>query len=139
MILAATEVVAAWPGDVPTKPNPTGRHCRTSPTASTPTPWRSHNRVDASHVCAALQRAELNESRYQPYTLAFDHVSLDEWLDLLLALNVPLRYRTRPPSLAADLADSPATAAATTPGCMPTAISGFAGYGGYVTASRCVR
>ena len=47
--------------------------------------------ADAAHVCAALQRAGLAEIRIEPYTLAFDHRSGDEWLEFLLALNVPLR------------------------------------------------
>lgn len=46
---------------------------------------------DASYVCAALERAGLNEIRVQPVTLSYDYVSPDEWLDFLLALNVPLR------------------------------------------------
>jgi hypothetical protein len=48
---------------------------------------------DASHVCAALERAGLAEIVVRPYTLTFDHTSPEEWLDFLLALNVPLRQR----------------------------------------------
>lgn len=47
--------------------------------------------ADAAYVCAALRRAGLAEIRIEPYTLAFDHRSSDEWLEFLLALNVPLR------------------------------------------------
>jgi hypothetical protein len=46
---------------------------------------------DASYVCAALERAGLAGIRIQPYSLAVDHTSSDEWLEFLLALNVPLR------------------------------------------------
>src|SRR3712207_9225057 len=31
--------------------------------------------------------------RVQPHTLTYDYTSPDEWLDFLLALNVPLRQR----------------------------------------------
>ena len=48
---------------------------------------------DASYVCGALERAGLDEIRVQPYMLTFDYTSPEEWLDFLLALNVPLRQR----------------------------------------------
>jgi SAM-dependent methyltransferase len=47
--------------------------------------------ADASVVCAALERAELADIRVVPRTVAHDYRSPDEWIDFLLALNVPLR------------------------------------------------
>ncbi|MHA6631751.1 class I SAM-dependent methyltransferase [Pseudonocardia sichuanensis] len=46
---------------------------------------------DASYVCAAMDRAGLADVRIEPYALALDYRSTGEWLDFLLALNVPLR------------------------------------------------
>ncbi len=46
---------------------------------------------DASHVCAAMEGAGLTEIQLRPFSLTYDYVSPDEWLDFLLALNVPLR------------------------------------------------
>jgi SAM-dependent methyltransferase len=47
--------------------------------------------ADASYVCTALQRVGLAQIDIQPYTLGFDYRSHGEWLNFLLALNVPLR------------------------------------------------
>ncbi len=47
--------------------------------------------ADASYVSAALERAGLTDIRIEPYTLSHDYQSPDEWLDFLLALNLPLR------------------------------------------------
>jgi hypothetical protein len=51
------------------------------PPMPSPAPGRpgTFSLADASHVCAALQRAGVTEIRIQPYTLAFDHRSSDEW------------------------------------------------------------
>lgn len=49
--------------------------------------------ADASVVCASLERAGLTEIRITPYTVAHDYRSPDEWLDFLLALNIPLRQQ----------------------------------------------
>jgi SAM-dependent methyltransferase len=46
---------------------------------------------DASVVCVALEAAGLAEIRITPTTVAHDYRCPDEWLDFLLALNVPLR------------------------------------------------
>lgn len=47
--------------------------------------------ADASVVCAALDGAGLADIRIVPCTVAHDYRSPDEWIDFLLALNVPLR------------------------------------------------
>jgi len=49
--------------------------------------------ADASVVCAGLERAGLSEIQVTPYTVTHDHRSPDEWLDFLLALNLPLRQQ----------------------------------------------
>ncbi len=47
--------------------------------------------ADASVICAALERAGLAEIRILPHTVAHDYRSRDEWVDWVLALNMPLR------------------------------------------------
>jgi SAM-dependent methyltransferase len=47
--------------------------------------------ADASVVCAALERAGLTDIHVIPCAVAHDYRSPDEWIDFLLALNVPLR------------------------------------------------
>jgi SAM-dependent methyltransferase len=92
--------------------------------------------ADASYVCAALQRAALAEIRIQPYTLTFDYRSSDEWLEFLLALNVPLRQYL------ADVTEQRLqevrreTAAATEPWVQDDGHVRFASYGYYATAIR---
>jgi enediyne biosynthesis protein CalE5 len=49
--------------------------------------------ADASYVSAALENAGLTGIRIEPYTLAQDFRSPGEWLDFLLALNLPLRLQ----------------------------------------------
>jgi len=49
--------------------------------------------ADASFVSAAMENAGLTGIRLEPYTLAQDFQSPDEWLDFLLALNLPLRLQ----------------------------------------------
>jgi hypothetical protein len=91
---------------------------------------------DASHVCAALQRAGLTEIRVQPYTLAFDYRSPEEWLDFLLALNVPLRQHLAgvPEQRVRQIRQT--TTAATTPWLHEDGHIRFAGHGYYVTGAR---
>jgi SAM-dependent methyltransferase len=92
--------------------------------------------ADSSYVCAALQRAELADIRIQPYTLTFDYRSSDEWLEFLLALNVPLRQHL------ADVTEQRLqevrreTAAATEPWVQDDGHVRFTGYGYYATAIR---
>lgn len=92
--------------------------------------------TDASYVCAALQRAGLADIRIRPYTLAFDHRSSDEYLEFMLALNVPLRQH---------LAGAPeqrlqevrrTVAAAAQPWVREDGHVRFTGYGYYATAVR---
>lgn len=47
--------------------------------------------ADASVVCAALEGAGMTGIRVVPCTLAQDHRSAQDWVDFVLALNVPLR------------------------------------------------
>jgi SAM-dependent methyltransferase len=47
--------------------------------------------ADASHVCAELERAGLMDIAIHPYTTQHDFQSPDEWMDMVLALNIPLR------------------------------------------------
>jgi SAM-dependent methyltransferase len=47
--------------------------------------------ADASAVCAALEAAGLAEVRIIPCTVTHEYRSPGEWIDFLLALNVPLR------------------------------------------------
>ncbi|HEX6676902.1 MAG TPA: methyltransferase domain-containing protein [Actinomycetes bacterium] len=49
--------------------------------------------ADASVVCAGLERAGMAEVRVVPYTVIHDWRSPDEWIDFVLALNVPLRQQ----------------------------------------------
>jgi hypothetical protein len=95
--------------------------------------------ADASHVCAAVQRAGLTEIRVQPYTLTFDYRSPEEWLDFLLALNVPLRQHLAgvPEQRIQEIRQT--TATATGPGVHDDGHIRFAGYGYYVTAARPAR
>jgi SAM-dependent methyltransferase len=92
--------------------------------------------ADASYVCAALQQAGLAEIQVRPYTLAFDYRSPDEWLDFLLALNVPLRQHV------ADLTDQriqqirQIIALAVAPWLHNDGHVRFAGHGYYATAAR---
>ena len=95
--------------------------------------------ADASHVCAALERAGLAEIRIQPYTLVFDYRSPDEWLDFLLALNVPLRQRLASVPEERIQETRRATAAATAPWLQDDGHVRFAGHGYYATAARPVR
>jgi enediyne biosynthesis protein CalE5 len=92
--------------------------------------------ADASHVCAALDTAGLTEITIRPYVLPHDYRSPDEWLDFLLALNVPLRQH---------LADVPAerieharqaAVAATAPWVQQDGHVRFTGLGYYATAQR---
>ncbi len=92
--------------------------------------------ADAAYVCAALQNAELADIRIQPYTLTFDYRSSDEWLEFLLALNVPLRQHL------ADVTEQRLqevrreTAAATEPWVQDDGHVRFTGYGYYAMAIR---
>jgi SAM-dependent methyltransferase len=63
------------------------------PTPPPPAPGRPgiFSLADASYVCAALDRAGLAEIRITPCTVAHEYRCADEWIDFLLALNVPLR------------------------------------------------
>jgi SAM-dependent methyltransferase len=92
--------------------------------------------ADASHVCAALQRAELTDIRIQPYTLAVDHRSSDEWLEFLLALNVPLRQHLADATEQRLREARRETAAATQPWVHADGHVRFASYGYYATAVR---
>src|SRR5262249_55054992 len=67
------------------------------PAPPPPTPGRPgiFSLADASHLCAALERAGLADIRIVPCTVAHEYRSADEWLDFLLALNVPLRHVLR--------------------------------------------
>jgi SAM-dependent methyltransferase len=47
--------------------------------------------ADASVVCAALQRSGLTDVLIHPCTVANDYLSPSEWIDAVLALNVPQR------------------------------------------------
>jgi len=47
--------------------------------------------ADASAVCAALESAGMVEVRIVPCTVTHDFRSPEEWIDFVLALNVPLR------------------------------------------------
>jgi hypothetical protein len=49
--------------------------------------------ADASYVSAAMENAGLTGIRIEPYALAQDFRSPGEWLDFLLALNLPLRLQ----------------------------------------------
>jgi enediyne biosynthesis protein CalE5 len=91
---------------------------------------------DASYVCAALQRAELADVRIQPYTLIFDHRSSDEWLEFLLALNVPLRLHLADATEQRLREVRRAAATATQPWTDDDGQVRFTGYGYYATAVR---
>lgn len=92
--------------------------------------------ADASYVCAALQRAELGDIRIQPYTLTFDHRSSDEWLEFLLALNVPLRLHLAGATEQRLREIRRAAATATRPWTHLDGHVRFPGYGYYATAVR---
>lgn len=47
--------------------------------------------ADASVASAALERAGLTDVRITPYTVVHDYRCADEWIDFVLALNIPLR------------------------------------------------
>jgi enediyne biosynthesis protein CalE5 len=49
--------------------------------------------ADASIVCAALERAGLSGIRVEPVTVRHEYRSAEEWLDFVLALNIPLRQQ----------------------------------------------
>jgi SAM-dependent methyltransferase len=91
---------------------------------------------DASYVCAALERAGLAEIVVRPYTLTFDHDSPDEWLDFLLALNVPLRQRLtgQPEDRIREARRAGVAAAAAY--AAPDGHIRFAGHGYYAVATR---
>ena len=95
--------------------------------------------ADASYVCAALESAGLTEIRVLPYSIEHDYRSPDEWLDFLLALNVPLRQHLA--GVPEDqLAQARATAlAATTPWVRDDGHVRFTAHGYYATAIRPVR
>jgi enediyne biosynthesis protein CalE5 len=65
------------------------------PASPPPAPGRPgiFSLADATLVADALSRAGLIEVGIQPYTLDHDYRSLDEWLDFVLTLNVPLRQQ----------------------------------------------
>ncbi|HEV8561734.1 MAG TPA: methyltransferase domain-containing protein [Actinophytocola sp.] len=92
--------------------------------------------ADASYVCAALERAGLTEILVQPFTLAYDYHSPDEWLDFLLALNVPLRQHLAGVSDAALRDARHVAIAATTPWLRDDGHIRFTGHGYYATAVR---
>jgi enediyne biosynthesis protein CalE5 len=92
--------------------------------------------ADASHVCAALQRAGMADIRIQPYTLAFDHRSSNEWLEFLLALNVPLRQHLAGVSEHQLREVRRTVAAVTRPWIHDDGHVRFTGYGYYATAAR---
>jgi enediyne biosynthesis protein CalE5 len=95
--------------------------------------------ADASFVCAALERAGLVDVRVQPYTLAHDYRSPDEWLDFLMALNVPLRERLAAASGERVREFRTAAVAATAPWVREDGHIRFAGHGYYAAAARPVR
>ena len=47
--------------------------------------------ADASHTCAGLERSGLVDIHIAPCTVTHEYRDADEWIDFLLALNVPLR------------------------------------------------
>lgn len=92
--------------------------------------------ADASLVCAASERAGLTGIRITPYTVTHDHRSADEWLDFLLALNMPLRQR-----LAGVSADDIGTARRAAADVVAAYVQEdghvrFPGHGYYATAAR---
>jgi SAM-dependent methyltransferase len=91
---------------------------------------------DAAHVCAALEGAGLTGIRIVPYTIVHDFRTPDEWLDFLLALNVPLRLRLA--GVPDDQLDATrATAiAAMAPWVRDDGHVRFPGHGYYATAVR---
>jgi SAM-dependent methyltransferase len=92
--------------------------------------------ADASVTCAALERAGLAEVRITPYTAIHDFRCADEWIDFVLALNLPLRQlivgvpdeRIRQARRAAVEASAPYTGA--------DGRVRFPGLGYYATATR---
>jgi SAM-dependent methyltransferase len=92
--------------------------------------------ADASYVCAALERAGLAEIRIQPYTLDFEYSSPDEWLNFLLALNVPLRQHLAGVPEERIQETRRSSAAATAPWVHDDGHIRFAGLGYYATAAR---
>jgi enediyne biosynthesis protein CalE5 len=47
--------------------------------------------ADASYTCAAMEDAGLIDIEVRPYTVTHDYRSPEEWVDFVLALNIPLR------------------------------------------------
>ncbi len=95
--------------------------------------------ADASVVCAALERTGMAEIRILPYAVPHDYRSPDEWVDFVLALNLPLRHllagvpgerireaRRAATDAAAEYVDEDGHVR-------------FPGYGYYATAARPVR
>jgi enediyne biosynthesis protein CalE5 len=95
--------------------------------------------ADASHISAALERSGFAEILIEPYTIVHDYRSADEWLDFLLALNVPLRQQLRdvaPDRIRSAREAGVAAAAAYAEG---DGHLRFPGYGYYATATRPAR
>lgn len=92
--------------------------------------------ADASVVSAALEGAGLTGIEIRPYTLLHDFVSPDEWLEFLLALNLPLRLHLAGVPEARIRGTRQAAIDAMRPWIQDDGHVRFTAYGYYAAASR---
>jgi len=92
--------------------------------------------ADASYTCAALAEAGLTDVQIRPYTTDHDYRSPEEWVDFVLALNIPLRQSLRGVPEEAMLRSRRAGAEAAARYAHADGHVRFAGHGYYATASR---
>jgi SAM-dependent methyltransferase len=92
--------------------------------------------ADVSYVCAAMAEAGLADVEIRPYTIGHDYQSPEEWVDFVLALNVPLRQSLRGVPVESLQRAQKAGAKAAARHADADGHVRFSGHGYYATASR---